>query len=591
MNKDSKLLLKPLGYLYFILLGSVFVFVCKISKDIYENGNIEWTYVYFMGKLIPAVIIGALIGGITSLVLYRIYKNKEQKASRPFFKWISIILNKIAKLFFVFNKGFNGKLSYRIMHASSLILILMAWYIPFLAYYPGILAYDSPVQFGMIFDGYMIDHHPIAHTLVLRLFTNAGIKYFGSANTGVAIYTLVQMIILALAFSYAIGMMRRMNVAPAVIVISLLFAMFYPFNWYMAVSMTKDTFFTAFFLIAVTNLIYILYEDDNKYALKSTDAGYGIFLYLGMLFRNNFIYAFAGYLIVLAVIFLTNKKRAILWRRIALISLVVFIAGGITLSILFRMTNAEQGDRRESLSMPIQQFARTMLYHGGVGIYPEDDGTMREKDKALINDFLLDGAYGRYDADFADPVKSHTNTYVARYRTADFIKSYTGLFEEYTGDFVNAFLALDAGYLYPNDITHAHIFDFEGIHNKGYVQTYWLESELSARGLYKNTKWQKMYITLEEWADNNTYLGYGIFKYLFVPGVFIWAYLFLAGVILIRRDYGKLAIIALILLYMMTLLLGPVVSLRYVYPLMGTFPIIAAITLKKKNKGRISERA
>ena len=76
-----------------------------------------------------------------------------------------------------------------------------------------------------------------------------------------------------------------------------------------------------------------------------------------------------------------------------------------------------------------------------------------------------------------------------------------------------------------------------------------------------------------------------------MPGVFIWAYLFLAGVILIRRDYGKLAIIALILLYMMTLLLGPVVSLRYVYPLMGTFPIIAAITLKKKNKGRISERA
>ena len=87
------------------------------------------------------------------------------------------------------------------------------------------------------------------------------------------------------------------------------------------------------------------------------------------------------------------------------------------LSAVFSATHAEQGDRREMLSMPIQQMARCMIYHGGVGVLPADDGTMSEQDRALVNDFILDEAYRDYDPGIADPVKRHTNTYVVRYRS------------------------------------------------------------------------------------------------------------------------------------------------------------------------------
>lgn len=54
-----------------------------------------------------------------------------------------------------------------------------------------------------------------------------------------------------------------------------------------------------------------------------------------------------------------------------------------------------------------------MIYHGGVSVLAEDDNTMDAADKALINDFILDEAYRDYDPGIADPVKRHTNTYVA----------------------------------------------------------------------------------------------------------------------------------------------------------------------------------
>ena len=77
-----------------------------------------------------------------------------------------------------------------------------------------------------------------------------------------------------------------------------------------------------------------------------------------------------------------------------------------------------------------------MIYHGGVSVLAEDDNTMDAADKALINDFILDEAYRDYDPGIADPVKRHTNTYVARYRSGEFIRVYLHLLTQYPGDMI-----------------------------------------------------------------------------------------------------------------------------------------------------------
>ena len=175
-----------------------------------------------------------------------------------------------------------------------------------------------------------------------------------------------------------------------------------------------------------------------------------------ILFRNNGKYAFLVLIVFLLAAVLFGKRRRF-WGRTLLWSLGALAVGMVLLQMVFRITDAEQGDRREMLSIPIKQLARTMLYHGGVGVLEEDDNTMEEADKALVNDFILNEAYRNYRPDFADPVKSNTNTYVARYRTGEFIDTYIRLFLRYPGDFLNAALAVNAGYLYPGDVSHAYV--------------------------------------------------------------------------------------------------------------------------------------
>ncbi|MBQ7926698.1 MAG: hypothetical protein IJ335_10460, partial [Lachnospiraceae bacterium] len=252
---------------------------------------------------------------------------------------------------------------------------------------------------------------------------------------------------------------------------------------------------------------------------------------------------------------------------------------------LFKVTGAEQGDRREMLSMPIQQLARCMVYHGGVGVLPEDDASMEESHKSLINDFILNEGYREYRPDIADPVKRHTNTYVVRYRIKDFAGTYLALLRQYPGDFINAALATNAGYLYVGDESHAYINASENEKGLGYVQTRFLTEELNSYGVYQASKLPGALAFFERWADDNGYLKLPVLKYLFMPGIFLWLYLLLAGYLILYRKYDKCVPLALVMGYFATMLLGPTVQLRYIYPLMVILPFAAALSLAKPEAG------
>ena len=291
-------------------------------------------------------------------------------------------------------------------------------------------------------------------------------------------------------------------------------------------------------------------------------------------------------IVLLAFLFLMfcfGKRARKLWGRLFAVSAVAFGVGLFVLSAVFNITHAEQGDRREMLSMPIQQMSRCMIYHGGVGVLPEDDGTMTEQDKALIHDFILDEAYRDYDPGIADPVKRHTNTYVVRYRSGEFIKTYLHLLSAYPGDMINAALAVDAGFLSPFDTTHATVNQTGEKEGLGYVQTRWDEGVLNERGIYKDSKFPWLYERLENWAEKNGYLRIPLLKYIFVPGSYLWLYLGLAAVLFITDRKRFCLPLAIVGGYYGTMLLGPTVQMRYVYPVMLALPYLLALLWKISN--------
>lgn len=573
--QEKKILPRRRGSILLCVLGCLFVFFAKTEKDLADTGNILWTAGYIGSILLWTVIVGCLLGVLGGWVVYR-FLDPTQTAGDPG-------KEKVA--------GY-GRLSGWLLSRSgtqifiiSLLLLLLAWLPGYLAYYPGICAYDAPVQTGQIMEHYYFDHHPIVHTLFLQGMLWLGSRIFGSTNAGMAFYTAVQMLLLAASVAYGMLVLHRRKIAAGWQLGIQILGMFFPFHWYMSVSMTKDTVFSAFLLLQLVSLMDLLWEDRNTWRPGIRDLVYALGTVGMILFRNNGKYAM---IVLLAFAFLTfcfGEKARKLWGRLLVVSGAAFCVGLFVLSAVFSATHAEQGDRREMLSMPIQQLSRCMIYHGGVGVLAEDDGTLDPEDKALINDFILDEAYRDYDPGIADPVKRHTNTYVARYRSGEFIRVYLHLLTEYPGDMVNAALATDAGFLSPFDTTHADVNRVEGRAGLSYVQTRWEEDTLNGRGIYKDSKWPWLFERLENWAENNSYLRIPVFKYLFVPGSYLWLYLALAAILVIADRKRFCLPLAIVAGYYGTMLLGPTVQMRYVYPVMLALPFLLALATGRRKNG------
>lgn len=574
--QDERILPRRKGCILLCVLGCLFVFFAKTEKDLAAAGNILWTAGYVGSTLLWTVVIGCLLGGIGIWVIYRLLDNSGRTAKDTG--------KKKATGYDRLSVWLQNRTGIQIFF-GSLLLLLLAWLPVYLAYYPGICAYDAPVQTGQIMEHYYFDHHPIVHTLFLQGMLWLGSHIFGSVNAGMAVYTAVQMLLLAGSMAYGMFTLHRRKIAAGWQLFLQAAGMFFPFHWYMSVSMTKDTVFSAFLLLQLISFMDLLWEDRNSWRPGIRDLLYALGTVGMILFRNNGKYAM---IVLLAFMFLTfcfGKKARKLWGRLLVVSGAAFCVGLFVLSAVFSATHAEQGDRREMLSMPIQQLSRCMIYHGGIGVLAEDDGTMDPEDKALINDFILDEAYRDYDPGIADPVKRHTNTYVVRYRSGDFIRVYLHLLTQYPGDMVNAALATNAGFLSPFDTTHAEVNRVEGRAGLSYVQTRWEEDTLNERGIYKDSKWPWLFERLENWAENNSYLQIPVLKYFFVPGSYLWGYLALtAGLVIADRKRFCLPL-AIVAGYYGTMLLGPTVQMRYVYPVMLALPFLLAFVTGRRRNG------
>lgn len=554
----DRMISKKKGCVVFSLIGFAFFFSCLTGRCLAADGNIIWTARYALVLALECLVLGTLLGCSVFLVMCRIRKRamvREVETSR----WSALKLP---------GPG--------ICLGISWLLTFLAWLPGFLAYYPAICSYDITVQTGQIVAHSYNDHHPIAHTLLLEGFMRLGESVFGDTNTGIAVYALVQMAFLAAVFAAGIAMLRAWRAKWPWLAFLLLYSIFFPFHRYMSISVTKDTVFTGWMLLLLFGLLEILKSGGNELRPGLRDIGVLVSAVGMILFRANGRYAVLVLVVFLGLAAAFGKKQRKLYIRLFLNILLGLGLGSLLLSGLFRMTNAQQGDRREMLSMPIQQLARCMVYHGGAGVLPEDDNTMSDEHKAVVNDFILDEAYKSYRPEISDPVKSHTNTYVVRYRTKDFAETYLSLFVQYPGEYVNAVLAVNAGYLYPGDVSHAYINVNGTDTGLGYIQTRWVEEELNPRGIYKDSKWDWLHDRMEQYAEDNAYLKVPVLKYFFVPGTYLWLYLLLAGYLVMRRRYRMLLPLSLVLGYYGTLFLGPAVQLRYLYPVMSALPFLFA---------------
>lgn len=437
--------------------------------------------------------------------------------------------------------------------------IFLCWVPAFLAYYPGILSYDSILQHrqvvgslsGLGFAAYS-NHHPPVHTYIWELFFRLGQHTYFEA---ISMYAAVQMVILSLSFALVICYLIDRKWANWAVVLALLFVSVNPVMCIFSVSMTKDVYFTAAFVVVVLRLAQLA-DDPAAFAASPVRMlSLGFCALMMCLFRNNAVYVLILMVPVLCLIYRKQWKQLLISCGTALVLYFLIVGPGYSaLGIASRNTG-------EVLSIPMQQLARVVTRR---------EGELTEEDKEELGHFLNYETYGAYNPRFADPVKNDFQDDYYQEHKSEFFRLWLRLLKRFPGEYVDAFLSNNVPYVFPDSATQ-----------DAYAQRIYIEQE----NYMKPDRYSKLPGLLafyRHFASYDAVKGIPLVSNLFSTAAPFWVMLFGLFLLMVGMDWSGMTVILPGLLYQLTFLLGPVNNFRYVFPIFCIYPLICCVIFSKK---------
>ena len=452
--------------------------------------------------------------------------------------------------------------------------IFVSWVPHYLAFWPAIMSYDFNAQYVSARSGLdaFTTHHPLMHTFLIRQFLLLG-DLLGSPEIGMSLFALTQMVILASIMACSCQLIARITGSNKWGFIGAAFFAIFPTHPIMSVCMTKDVLFSAFFLLFTISMIKLSFCDTGKNNSKKI-----IFCIIAgvltMLFRNNALYAFVVFSPI--YVLLSGKK----WIRSLVVSLSIIALSLVLLSGSKAIFKAGSGSEIEKYSVVLQTFARTGLNHGE---------TLSQKEYEIIDYYVPAELWSSYNPGIADNIKVCVADTFSRWEN-DKIKLfrdwiYIGL--RYPNDYLDAILTLTCGYWSIPDETHTNVWGNGMETGTGLISTFNASSTEKFEFIDEVSyiSWLK---TLDKkLVNDDVYLKVPVISILFKPAFYCWVliYVLISSICLKKKKACMVALWPI--LYLCTLLLGPVVNYRYVYPLLISLPIMCAYFLHDESCGKL----
>ena len=310
---------------------------------------------------------------------------------------LTIFLEKVFQLLVQFSVEKNiitDEKASGISWKTSFCIIVVGWIIYLLPFLPGNIAGDGNFQLIEYFGHTaMTNHHPFLSTMLEGGMLDLG-KHILNDNFGLFLYVIVQLLVCCLIYSYCIFKISTLGINKKIGIYFSLFVGFAPYWSFVSETLHKDGLFIAFFALFITSLVIITVNLFIKQRLGKKQL---ILLTVSALFvcfwRNDGIYIVIPSIICLIFV---NKRKY--WKPFTcslLILLFVYIGFN---KVLLPALNVAPTEKRETLSLPVQQTARYLKE------YPKD--VTRHEKKVLADTFNNSTKLGaKYDPNIADPVK------------------------------------------------------------------------------------------------------------------------------------------------------------------------------------------
>ncbi|MCI8947733.1 MAG: hypothetical protein HFI91_11885 [Lachnospiraceae bacterium] len=456
----------------------------------------------------------------------------------------------------------------------SFFFCLAAWLPYLLTNYPGVMTVDSLNQYGQIIGSLpMSNHHPWVHTQLIRLFYEIGMALTGEAVTGLGLYTIVQMLIMAGIFVYLMDTLVRLHVRMGICLATLAFYALLPYNAIYMVTMWKDILFSGMVLLYSTVLFRFLAGDEcGVCAASSTDDRPGLlgrpgrrgagFLYVlsgfcMCLLRSNGFYAF---LLTLPSVLLCFRKE---WKKHLLLNFVILASVLVVKGPVMNACQVASSDFVESLSIPIQLAARVYA----------DEEPVNEQDEEMWNRIVdtsrIQESYQSFCSDhMKNLIRQGDQAYLEAHK-ADYLKLWLRFGLEHPGAYLRGYIDATKGYWYP-DVPNI-IGSDERIAENPYG--------LTAKPLIHNPVTIKIKEIIFKLPDMVPVYGL-----LFSLGAMFWLCILLAGRTFLAAGKRRLVIFLPNAAIMATLFLATPVynEFRYAYSLLLTIPLFILCAFPKQ---------
>lgn len=359
--------------IFSIMTGAVlsFCWTAGYSLDRYASLNLSEGSLYL--KLAAGWVLG-------SLLVYCLFRLSERRK----------LVNPAVGL-----KGFR-LLADRVTGSRlwCIAILLVCWLPVFLSLFPGAFAYDASDEWEQVARWELTSHHPVAHVLWAGGLVEGMHALIGSYNVGIALYSLMQMLLLAYVFASVIRFMREMGLPAGFGMAALAFYGLSPTVQLFTISTTKDVPFSAALLMFFMYTVQFYCRRELFAGSRKRWLAFGLWAFLSMIFRNNGVYVVA---LTLAVIMADCLRRRCQRKQFAALLAVMGLLYGIYTGPVYWMLDIEAGGIQEMLSVPIQQMARVHKY---------EYDALEQIDLELLYQVIPKEDLDAYRSTVSDPVKA-----------------------------------------------------------------------------------------------------------------------------------------------------------------------------------------
>ncbi len=323
--------------------------------------------------------------------------------------------------------------------ALSFVIILACWMPWLIIFYPGSVWFDMSYQIDQYYGYYDFSLHPVFATLVMGKCMDIGKHLFNSDNVGAFIYILLQSIVCAYAYSRVVSWINKHKTPVWVQLVAIAYYALLPVFGSVAQYGVKDVMTYGLFTLYTVIVIECYEQITNKEKLSIKNIlKYAVITIILSLYRKEMIMVCCIVTCVFALYALIRRdiKKVIVWCALAAVAIMAYKGFNVIIVNGVMQREVYGGyDSSESMSIPLQQIARTVYYN---------DDIISDEEKEVLNSCFSYGyneIAGHYNPYLSDPIKYSFDT-----GKEGFWKVYFSLLKKAPLTYVEATIANSFGY-------------------------------------------------------------------------------------------------------------------------------------------------